>query len=131
MHVNIPLGRSIRCQQCTACLREDCGQCKFCIDKPKFGGKGVKKQSCTKRRCLNTKSASHNPALNLATNATTHLTDVTKTLGKMNPIIMWTTHQHLNTNLYIHMYIGLRSAYRSCTANPTGTGTIFVLACNW
>ena len=32
-----------RCYSCSACLREDCGTCKFCVDKPKYGGPGKKK----------------------------------------------------------------------------------------
>ena len=39
--------RGVRCMECPACLRmEDCGECVFCRDKPKFGGPGVKKQAC-------------------------------------------------------------------------------------
>ena len=81
----VPIGRSRRCNQCSACLRKDCGKCKFCKDKLKFGGKGVKKQCCIKRRCMNSKSISQNPAQKLATNSTTQLTDITNTLGKYIP----------------------------------------------
>ena len=35
-----------RCNRCPTCLRPDCGQCTNCLDKPKFGGPGRKKQSC-------------------------------------------------------------------------------------
>lgn len=42
-----------RCGLCTGCSSSDCGQCKQCIDKPKFGGPGKKKQCCEKKRCLN------------------------------------------------------------------------------
>ena len=28
------------CYNCSACLCEDCGACKFCVDKPKYGGPG-------------------------------------------------------------------------------------------
>ena len=31
------------------------GQCINCTDKPKFGGMGIRKQSCTYRRCLRPK----------------------------------------------------------------------------
>ena len=41
-----------RCYSCSACLREDCGTCKFCVNKPKYGGPGKKKQCCVKRCCL-------------------------------------------------------------------------------
>ena len=28
-----------RCRNCPGCLQDDCGKCKSCLDKPKFGGK--------------------------------------------------------------------------------------------
>jgi len=40
------------CGLCTACLATDCGDCINCLDKPKFGGQGVRKQSCVMRRCV-------------------------------------------------------------------------------
>jgi len=46
-------GRTNRCGSCTGCLRGDCGACKNCRDKPKFGGKGIKKQACVRRACNN------------------------------------------------------------------------------
>ena len=45
--------RQSRCGKCPGCLLEDCGVCKMCLDKPKFGGPGVKKQPCVKRTCDN------------------------------------------------------------------------------
>ena len=42
-----------RCGICTGCSSSDCGHCKYCIDKPKFGEPGKKRQGCEKRRCLN------------------------------------------------------------------------------
>ena len=45
-------GRVLRCGACEGCRRSDCGRCPNCRDKPKFGGTGVKKQSCQHRRCL-------------------------------------------------------------------------------
>ena len=39
--------RGVRCMECPACLQmEDCGKCEMCLDKKKFGGRGVKKQAC-------------------------------------------------------------------------------------
>ena len=35
-----------RCNRCPVCVRPDCGQCTNCLDKPKFGGPGTKKQAC-------------------------------------------------------------------------------------
>ena len=34
-----------RCGECEGCNREDCSNCEACKDKPKFGGKGTKKQA--------------------------------------------------------------------------------------
>jgi len=43
-----------RCGACASCtLREDCGNCHNCRDKPKYGGPGVKKQACVNRVCHN------------------------------------------------------------------------------
>ena len=44
--------RKKRCFNCSGCLAADCGTCKHCLDKPKFGGKGVRKQCCVKRKCI-------------------------------------------------------------------------------
>jgi len=44
--------RWIRCGRCEACTGSDCGECKFCLDKPKFGGSGHRKQACSARTCL-------------------------------------------------------------------------------
>ncbi|XP_059814282.1 histone-lysine N-methyltransferase 2A-like isoform X3 [Hypanus sabinus] len=46
--------RSRRCGQCSGCqVPDDCGQCTNCLDKPKFGGRNVKKQCCKIRKCQN------------------------------------------------------------------------------
>ena len=41
-----------RCNECTGCKAEDCGQCAPCKDKKKFGGPNVRKQACKMRRCI-------------------------------------------------------------------------------
>ena len=41
------------CGNCPGCLRDDCGTCAYCKDKPKFGGPGKKKQRCSLRVCSN------------------------------------------------------------------------------
>merc|ERR1712138_316662 len=43
--------RSVRCGKCDGCEREDCGTCKNCVDKPKFGGIGQRKQGCIRKLC--------------------------------------------------------------------------------
>ncbi|KAI1893780.1 hypothetical protein AGOR_G00127190 [Albula goreensis] len=44
--------RSRRCGQCAGCqVPDDCGVCANCLDKPKFGGRNIKKQCCKERKC--------------------------------------------------------------------------------
>ena len=40
-----------RCGSCSACTRDDCGQCRYCLDMVKFGGPGKKRQACILRKC--------------------------------------------------------------------------------
>nr|XP_033779853.1 methyl-CpG-binding domain protein 1 isoform X2 [Geotrypetes seraphini] len=45
--------RNRKCGECEACLQKvDCGRCDFCHDKPKFGGRNLKRQKCRWRQCL-------------------------------------------------------------------------------
>lgn len=46
------------CKQCPGCLKEDCGKCNYCRDKPKFGGPNTLKKKCAMRRCHSLKSDS-------------------------------------------------------------------------
>jgi len=46
-----------RCGTCPGCLVTDCGKCKNCLDKPKYGGPGVKKQACVGRKCMRLRPA--------------------------------------------------------------------------
>jgi len=39
------------CNSCAACMMQDCGECKFCLDKRKFGGPGKLKKRCELRTC--------------------------------------------------------------------------------
>ena len=41
--------RKARCMSCPACVQPDCRVCKYCVDMKKYGGPGVKKQSCELR----------------------------------------------------------------------------------
>ena len=51
MHLDTYSGvKRKHCRCCPACLRNDCGQCRYCLDKPKFGGRGTLKQCCIERR---------------------------------------------------------------------------------
>ncbi len=49
--------RHSRCGQCPGCISTDCNQCKFCLNKLKNGGPGLKKQCCAKRKCIRTAKA--------------------------------------------------------------------------
>ncbi|CAI5728803.1 unnamed protein product [Peronospora destructor] len=44
-----------RCGKCAGCLAEDCMKCGHCQDMKKYGGPGLRKQSCKHRKCLNPK----------------------------------------------------------------------------
>jgi hypothetical protein len=49
-------GKGIRnrvfCGECTGCLKnDDCGKCRYCKDKTKFGGQNRLRQKCLHRRC--------------------------------------------------------------------------------
>jgi hypothetical protein len=46
-----PKNQKYRCGKCDDCLLGDCGECLSCLDKPKFGGRGCRKQGCKMRRC--------------------------------------------------------------------------------
>jgi len=43
--------KKLRCKVCPGCLRKDCGVCKNCLDKPKFGGPNTRKQACQWKIC--------------------------------------------------------------------------------
>ena len=43
--------RAPRCGECENCKKADCGLCINCLDKPKFGGKGLRKKACIKKAC--------------------------------------------------------------------------------
>ena len=40
-----------RCGICHNCTRPECGECKYCKDKPKYGGPGRLKQCCDRKKC--------------------------------------------------------------------------------
>ena len=40
------------CEECDNCKKEDCGTCRQCKDKPKFGGRNVLRERCKERRCI-------------------------------------------------------------------------------
>lgn len=44
--------RGSRCGECYPCLVEDCNECKNCLDKPRNGGEGMRKQGCFQKKCI-------------------------------------------------------------------------------
>ena len=44
--------RKQSCGGCPGCISEGCNECKFCLDKKKNSGPGLKRQCCVKRRCI-------------------------------------------------------------------------------
>ena len=60
MYIHNSVGRKRRrCENCVGCKSSDCKTCRFCLDKPKYGGKGTLKQGCVKRRCTTIGKLSH------------------------------------------------------------------------
>ena len=58
MNTNNVIGnKRKRCGICSSCTASDCGVCRYCRDKPKFGGKGVLKQCCVQRKCKRLRTA--------------------------------------------------------------------------
>jgi len=51
-HARAPSKPYHRCGTCRGCTSTDCGLCKNCRDKPRFGGPGIKKKACLRRQCL-------------------------------------------------------------------------------
>ena len=40
-----------RCKACGPCLRDNCGTCTNCLDKPRYGGPNTRRKSCLHRKC--------------------------------------------------------------------------------
>ena len=49
------LVKAMPCRQCEACVRDDCGECKACLDKKRFGGPGKMNKRCKLRQCITPK----------------------------------------------------------------------------
>ena len=50
------------CGKCDGCQRkDDCSKCRFCKDKPKFGGPNKLKKKCEERVCINKTPVEYNP----------------------------------------------------------------------
>ena len=44
--------RFVKCNNCEACKSPECGECIYCKDKPRYGGPNLKRQACSRQRCL-------------------------------------------------------------------------------
>ncbi len=75
------LEKLFHCGNCQFCLRDDCGSCLSCRDKPKFGGEGTLKQMCELKQCPNKRYAP--PAIVSPAKKKTSVTSSTK--SKSNP----------------------------------------------
>mmetsp|Transcript_15736 Transcript_15736/g.63371 ORF Transcript_15736/g.63371 Transcript_15736/m.63371 type:complete len:224 (+) Transcript_15736:898-1569(+) len=51
--------RTSRCGECDGCRAPECGTCKYCLDRPKRGGRNALKKPCVERRCVRV-ADSHN-----------------------------------------------------------------------
>ena len=50
---SVPGRRSTTCGQCPGCLRkEDCNECRFCLDKPRNGGANSLRKGCREKMCI-------------------------------------------------------------------------------
>ena len=56
--------RKARCLKCSGCLVEECGQCKHCLDKPKFGGSSKTRKPCIMKVCEQSSSKRKNTSEN-------------------------------------------------------------------
>jgi len=43
--------KNVSCKSCPGCLAPECGKCKYCLDKPRFGGKNRLRQRCVMKAC--------------------------------------------------------------------------------
>ena len=41
------------CKKCSGCRRENCTECQYCLDMPRYGGNNIMKQKCETRICVN------------------------------------------------------------------------------
>lgn len=92
-----------RCQRCEGCLSPNCGECTFCKDKPRFGGKNCKKQCCIQKRCLNPVFASTNTA---STSDWMLYNDVEKHVPKAYVLIRNILDKEMLSKFRIHEPIG-------------------------
>jgi len=44
-------GKRKQCSVCQNCKAADCGKCRFCLDKKRFGGPACLKKCCVQRQC--------------------------------------------------------------------------------
>lgn len=86
-----------RCGECEGCMRDDCGQCIPCKDKPRFGGQGTKKKACVLRYCRTRKLEEDHAQANFPLNSADALkgpnrpaTKLGKPLAKAEQVVVAT-----------------------------------------
>ena len=47
----VGMKRKKGCESCRGCLAPNCSVCKYCLDKPRFGGSNRLKKKCVERQC--------------------------------------------------------------------------------
>jgi len=47
-----------QCGTCDACMVDDCGECKYCLDRPRFGGERKSKKKCLNRPACTVRGSS-------------------------------------------------------------------------
>ena len=80
-----------KCFRCSGCTAKECGVCKHCLDKSKYGGPGIKKQCCVKRKCIMIHESS-NTKMELATVCITDVSQVFYNI--LNRTSSLKTHRH-------------------------------------
>ncbi|KDO27455.1 hypothetical protein SPRG_07044 [Saprolegnia parasitica CBS 223.65] len=73
--------RVTRCGKCPGCLAGDCMECGHCQDMKKYGGPGLRKQSCKNRKCTNPQVMTGSSSSTAASAATAILDDEDETLA--------------------------------------------------
>lgn len=44
--------RRQNCGKCLQCMKDDCETCINCVDKIRYGGRGLRKQKCVRKQCI-------------------------------------------------------------------------------
>ncbi|XP_019857371.1 PREDICTED: DNA (cytosine-5)-methyltransferase PliMCI-like [Amphimedon queenslandica] len=75
-----------RCGCCQGCRSAECGKCKYCLDKPKYGGSGKLRQCCIHKKCQEIKGFKESDFAKKKDK--THVSPNTKERSKSLPILI-------------------------------------------